>query len=29
VAASYYPFTRAMQVEVSKSLDPRGPEPLD
>ncbi len=29
VAASYYPFTRAMQQEISKSLDPRGPEPLD
>ncbi|MEZ6011156.1 MAG: MFS transporter [Hyphomonas sp.] len=29
VVASRYPFTRAMQQEVSRSLDPRGPEPLD
>jgi Na+/melibiose symporter-like transporter len=28
-AASRYPFTRAMQQEVSKSLDPRGPEIMD
>jgi Na+/melibiose symporter-like transporter len=29
LAASRYPFTRAMQQEVSKSLDPRGPEIMD
>lgn len=28
-AASRYPFTRAMQQEISKSLDPRGPEMMD
>ncbi|WP_290936744.1 MFS transporter [Hyphomonas sp.] len=28
-AASRYPFTRAMQQEVAKSLDPRGPEIMD
>ena len=29
LAASRYPFTRAMQQEVAKSLDPRGPEIMD
>jgi Na+/melibiose symporter-like transporter len=29
LAASRYPFNRAMQQEISKSLDPRGPEVLD
>ncbi|MEZ5954965.1 MAG: MFS transporter [Hyphomonas sp.] len=29
LVSSRYPFTRAMQQEVSRSLDPRGPEPLD
>ena len=29
IAAAYYPFNRAMQQEVSRSLDPRGPEVMD
>ena len=29
LVATRYPFTRAMQREISQSLDPRGPEPLD
>lgn len=29
LVAARYPFTRAMQQEISKSLDPRGPEMLD
>ena len=29
IVATRYPFTRAMQQEISKSLDPRGPEVMD
>lgn len=29
IVASFYPFTRSMQQEISKSLDPRGPEVMD
>ncbi|MCA8899902.1 MAG: MFS transporter [Hyphomonas sp.] len=29
LVSSRYPFTRAMQQEISRSLDPRGPEVMD